>query len=344
MLRGGAGGAGPRGLRTVRGLLWLAVLLGAQSSAKKAGGASLGRVGSGEQQDLQSLSSQTLPTVAIYRLIGNDMPPLQQIGQLRWNTQYAMDYEVDFPGARKRWILNRIWNDTEFRAVYSGLIADGVHRRDILLRCFDLDTYATILDEQDKMLYLTSQNEGRNAGILDGRESGFEWSMILDGNTFITNDSWSSLSKMFRNASQMGLRYVKIPYHRLHIAQTPSFLTGTTSMRESLLEAPIKGESQIAFHKLAPELFTLGDTKPGESEKSKVSRFFALWSRARLGDADTPPPHPPHPTPYSPSRDAVTGSATSRTCSKTGRFAGATATFVFAPRCPRATRSSSSRG
>jgi len=230
----------------------------------------LGKIHVGKELDVQNIFSQELPPVAIYRLIGNDMPPLQQVGQLRWNTQYAMDYEVDFVGARRRWILNRISNDTEFRTIYSGLLADGVHRRDILLRCFDLDAYMAFTDDQDRELYLTNQNEGRNEGFIDGRESGFEWSLILDGNTFITNDSWVSMSRMFVNASRLGMRYVKIPYHRLHKAQTPSFLTGTTSMRNSLTEAPIKGESQIAFHKLAPELFTLGDTKPGELEKTKV--------------------------------------------------------------------------
>ena len=243
------------------------------------------KIRTGNELDLQGIYSQVLPPVAIYRLIGNDMPPLQMVGQLRWNTQYALDFEVDFPGARRRWILNRIWNDTEFRAIYSGLLAEGVHRRDILLRCFDLDEYAALQDEADRSLYLTSQNEGRNAGIIDGRESGFEWSMILDGNTFITNDSWTSMSRLLNNASLNGnYRYVKIPYHRLHTPQNPMFLTGTTTMRTSLQQAPIKGESQIAFHKLAPELFTLGDTKPGEFDKAKVSGCF--WCSAVLAAID----------------------------------------------------------
>lgn len=219
--------------------------------------------------DLQSIFSQQIPPIAIYRLIGNDMPPLQRIGQLRWNTQFALDYELNFAGARKRWILNRIWNSTEFTAIYSSLLAGGVHRRDILLRCFDLDTYAGQANDQDKLLYLTSQNEGRNAGIIDGRESGFEWSMILDGNTFITNDSWAQLARVFTNATLKGHRYIKIPYHRLHVEQSPASLNTATTMQEALINAPIKGESQIAFHKLAPELFTLGDTKPTEEDKSK---------------------------------------------------------------------------
>ena len=229
----------------------------------------VGRKDAGQAHPPGLSISGELPPVALYRLIGNDMPPLQLVGQLRWNTQYALDYERDFQGARKRWILNRIWNETEFAAIYSSLIVSGVHRRDILLRCFDLDTYANLQEDHERSLYLTSQNEGRNAGILDGRESGFEWSMILDGNTFITDDSWSKLRVVFRNASLQGLRYVKIPYHRLHEEQRSLFLNSSTKMKAILPEAPIKGESQIAFHKFAPELFTLGDTKPENSDKSK---------------------------------------------------------------------------
>lgn len=224
----------------------------------------------GEEKDyLAEAFQEILPPVSIYRLIGNDMPPLQLVGQLRWNTQYALDYEPQFQGARKRWILNRIWNETEFAAIYSSLIFAGVHRRDILLRCFDIDAYANLQEEHERSLYLTSQNEGRNAGVTDGRESGFEWSMILDGNTFITNDSWSQLRVVFKTASIQGLSYVKIPYHRLHEEQQPFILNSATTMRAILHEAPIKGESQIAFHKFAPELFTLGDTKPENSDKSK---------------------------------------------------------------------------
>lgn len=197
------------------------------------------------------------------------MPPLQLVGQLRWNTQYALDYENTFPSAQKRWILNRIWNDTEFRAIYSTLLSRGVHHRDMLLRCFDFDEYERIETEQDRLMYLTSQNEGRNAGIMDGRDSGFEWSMILDGNTFISNDSWTTLQRNFQNASQHGMYYVKIPYHRLHVEQTPATINLKTTMQGMLHLAPVKGESQIAFHKYAPELFTLGDTKPTEENEKK---------------------------------------------------------------------------
>lgn len=150
------------------------------------------------------------PEVAIYRLIGNDMPPLQERGQLRWNTKYALLNEPHFPGARKRWILNRIWNETEFELTYRVLLAAGVNRQDIIVRCFDFSVYDSLSNMQEKLLYVTSQNDARNTGILDGRSSGFTWSIILDGNTFITGDSWEKISNALRRAEAKGQHYVSV--------------------------------------------------------------------------------------------------------------------------------------
>ena len=148
------------------------------------------------------------------------MPPLQSIGQLRRNTLYALNNEDRFPGARKRWILNRIWNDTEFGLLYDTLIDSGVKRKDIVVRCFDIDIYTRQKTADDKLFYLTSQNEGRNTGIMDSRENNFEWSIILDGNTFITSDSWNSIRAALHTASLQGQQYMKIPYHRVHAEQS----------------------------------------------------------------------------------------------------------------------------
>jgi hypothetical protein len=203
----------------------------------------------------------------IYRLIGNDMPPLQQRGQLRWNTKYALDNEPDFPNVTKRWILNHIWNDTDFRGVYSDLIAAGVCRRDIINRCLDVNEYTRQPSLDDKLYYLTAQNEGRNAGIIDGIESGFEWIVILDGNTFITKDSWNAIANVLSKSLLRGQRYMKIPYHRVHEPQSTVWLNKNATVRDVLEHAPVKGESQVAFHRTAKELFSLGKSIPSSEFK-----------------------------------------------------------------------------
>ena len=213
------------------------------------------------------------PRIVIYRLIGNDMPPLQQIGQLRWNTKYALDNEVTIPEVSHRFILNRIWNETEFSLIYSALVSSGVHRRDIIVRCFDVNIYNSIQDTTERNLYMTSQNEGRNVGIEDGKASGFEWIVILDGNTFITKDSLQALVKGLDKASKDGKKYFKIPYHRVHSEQTKSWLNSSTTMKTTLLFSPAKGESQIAFHRTSTETFSLGDTNPDKHEVSKKKGY-----------------------------------------------------------------------
>lgn len=201
---------------------------------------------------------------------------------MRWNTEYALKNERIFPGAQKRWILNRIWNETEFELLYYTLINNGVNRRDIIARCFDIDEYDKYTTLEDKMFYLTSQNEGRNAGITDGRDSGFEWSVILDGNTFITADSWYAMQHALTLASEEGLKYMKIPYHRVHSEQTQDWLNQTTNMKTVLAYSPLKGESQVAFHKSAKELFTLGDTKPENVGTGKQSKGYGQRNKSYM--------------------------------------------------------------
>jgi hypothetical protein len=135
---------------------------------------------------------------------------------------------------------------------------------------------------EDKMLYLTSQNEGRNAGIIDGRDSGFDWSVILDGNTFITFDAWSALQHALSQAWEKKKRYLKIPYHRVHSEQDPSWLNKTTNMKGVLRFAPMKGESQIAFHSTAKEIFTLGDTKPENKGTTKQTKGYGQRNKSYL--------------------------------------------------------------
>jgi hypothetical protein len=53
---------------------------------------------------------------------------------------------------------------------------------------------------------------------------------------------------------------MKIPYHRVHQVQDTSWLNKNTRMKTVLQFAPTKGESQVAFHRSAQEVFTLGVT------------------------------------------------------------------------------------
>jgi hypothetical protein len=223
-----------------------------------------------QTHSLLQLASSQAPSVggiAIYRLIGNDMPPLESRGQLRWNTKYALDYEPQFEGVTKRWVLNKIWNETEYTLIRNELLAAGVQPTDILSYCFDFKQVKTLKSPQSQMAYLGDINDGRNFGIRHGQQSGFEWTLMLDGNTFITKDSWSVIKAALNEASTKGKMYMKIPYHRLHSEQNPAWLNQGSTIDEVLEYAPIKGESQLAFHKSATVLF---DTHHAYGQNSKA--------------------------------------------------------------------------
>ena len=208
-----------------------------------------------------SSTQESMNAIAVYRLIGNDMPPLQSSGQLLRNTLFALKNEPEFTDGIKKWVLNRIWNETMFGQLYDSLISHGVNRRDILIRCFQIEEYVKLRSYQDRMLYLTAQNEARNDAIQDAKALGFKWSVILDGNTFITIDSWENIKRALANAQNMGMAYAKIPYHRLHEPQSTRWLHESTTTRDVLRHAPAKGESQMAFHISANQSFSLGNTR-----------------------------------------------------------------------------------
>lgn len=227
----------------------------------------------GSSSNFQYGDSNFKNKIVIYRLIGNDMPPLQQQGQLRWNTKFTIDNENIFHGVTKRWVLNRIYNDTDYTGIYGDLMKAGVNRRDIISNCFDLEIYKSYKNIEDKTFYLTAQNDGRNIAVLDGRNSGFEWSLVLDGNTFITHDSWMIIEKALKVASDKGMQYMKIPYHKINSEQSVSWLNKGTTLNSLLSHAPAKGESQIAFHKSSNEMFLLDDKQENETNPVKYRGY-----------------------------------------------------------------------
>jgi hypothetical protein len=52
----------------------------------------------------------------------------------------------------------------------------------------------------------------------------------------------------------------------VHVVQSESWLNTSTTISTVLQYAPTKGESQVAFHRNASEIFSLGDTNPGKKD------------------------------------------------------------------------------
>jgi hypothetical protein len=194
----------------------------------------------------------------LYRLIGNDMPPLQRPGQLLWNTVYALEHEAQFHDCEKRWVLNKIVNQTMKAALLEVLNKHGYGSQDIVdikIGVLKLKGANTTTWERS----VITQNAGRNAAIEDGVRAGSRWLLIFDGNQFLTDEGWQGIVASADRAEKRGLKYFKVPMYRLTKIQDPSWLNNSAVYASLRDNVPVKGESQIAIRGDALARFDEGE-------------------------------------------------------------------------------------
>eukprot|EP00897_Mesotaenium_endlicherianum_P010689 jgi/Mesen1/9649/ME000671S09016 len=222
------------------------------------------------------------PRFILYRLIGNNMPPLQCPSQLLWNTQYAVAHEPELAGCRKRWVLNQVMNATE-RALLLDTLLDrgGCQLDDIIVRRLNISAVAA--HPRDKWLEMvTAQNEARNQAIEDGIRAGATWILPFDGNHFITTEAWAAIVRSADEADARGFKYFKarqpgpcncqVPVHRLHRQQDVSWVNAGSTFRDIKKHAPIMIESQLAFHRDSTERFQTGMVYGQQNKLELLSR------------------------------------------------------------------------
>eukprot|EP00897_Mesotaenium_endlicherianum_P003433 jgi/Mesen1/3117/ME000184S02177 len=200
---------------------------------------------------------QPPPKFVLYRLIGNNMPPLQCHGQLLKNTRFALEHELPLPGCKKRWVLNNIVNGTERALLLDLLLSHGYTLEDIIVRrinytrvaSFPRDTWTSVV---------TAQNEARNEIIRQGRASGARWILAFDGNQFYTREAWEAIVRAAERWEKAGLKYFKVPMYRLYSKQRSSWLNGSTPFRAVRKYAPVLWESQLAFRNDSDQLYVEG--------------------------------------------------------------------------------------
>ncbi|CAI7868527.1 unnamed protein product, partial [Closterium sp. NIES-54] len=197
------------------------------------------------------------PRFIMYRIIGNNMPPLQCPSQLLWNTQYALRHEGELEGCEKRWVINQIVNRTERALLIDSLLAHGYSLNHILIRRLNLSKISQYPREQ-WLDVVTAQNEARNAAIDDGVKAGARWILPLDGNHFITQEAWAAIRRSAEQAESKGYKYFKVPVHRLHAEQKPAWLHANSTFTTIRRYIPQMIESQLAFRSDAPERFKAG--------------------------------------------------------------------------------------
>ena len=129
------------------------------------------------------LASRMTPTsrsFAVYRMLGNDMWPLQGAGQMRQNSVFSATHEEKPPpDVHVFWVINRIVNATERALLVSELKKAGV--KNFLYTHPPLNAMHCLSSPQTRVLFAQAQNSVRNAMLRHARDKGYSWAIPLDG-------------------------------------------------------------------------------------------------------------------------------------------------------------------
>lgn len=227
--------------------------------------------------------------IVLYRLIGNDMPPLENKGQLLSNTMYALENErKDLPRTRKRWILNRIVDSTLHDQIMGILVLHGYESEDIIDIPFREEEMCAFRNGDDRVHYVANQNAARNMGYEHGLSDGFRWIFVFDGNGFVSDDQWNAILSAVDYAEKHNQRAMLVPMVRMNVPNDPSFLNASSSV-ESIMEAqPHFAEPQIGFRN---DLLPSGslpyneDLKYGVMNKLDLLDLCGFLNTQKINDA-----------------------------------------------------------
>src|SRR6056297_44445 len=228
-------------------------------------------------------------TFALYRILGNDLPPRHDEGQTLTNLRFILENEPKFPNCEKRWVINRITDPEQERAIIAILDEfgqsyitipfdlheykqvewdlDGFPQRSFFLngRYGDMQDYDKLRAEahsrRHKNKYVMNNNGARNAALRDGLARA-KWVMPWDGNCFLTNGAWTEITQAITAAPY--LKYFSVP-----MARTTE---NTDLLLRNFRPDPIE-EPQLIFRKDAEQEFN-EDYHYGR--RPKVELFWRL--------------------------------------------------------------------
>eukprot|EP00740_Mantoniella_antarctica_P015581 CAMPEP_0181380026 /NCGR_PEP_ID=MMETSP1106-20121128/19318_1 /TAXON_ID=81844 /ORGANISM="Mantoniella antarctica, Strain SL-175" /LENGTH=462 /DNA_ID=CAMNT_0023499015 /DNA_START=130 /DNA_END=1515 /DNA_ORIENTATION=- len=201
----------------------------------------------------RSLDRVSARSFAVYRMLGNDMWPLQGLGQMRRNSVYSATHEEKAPGnVPVYWVVNRIVNATERALLVSELKAAGV--RNILYTSPPLPAMHCLSSPTARLLFAQAQNSVRNAMLEHAKTEGHEWAVPLDGNQFLPKGFYATMQAVFRQNEHFKRVAVLIPMLRVRQEQRADVLNAGTSVHGILSDHFTKGgdflisEPQLALH------------------------------------------------------------------------------------------------
>lgn len=179
-------------------------------------------------------------TFALYRIVGNDLPPRHRRGQSLENLRFILDHEPDLEDCEKAFVLNRILDEDQEQAAIDlleergfryfripfdpmeykeigldeGIVPDeGSSIHDVIDSLnSDLRVRFTLAIYRHKNRYVMNVNGARNAALADGRNRA-RWILPWDGNCFLTQDAWRAVRTDIAGRSQK--KYFIVPMARM---------------------------------------------------------------------------------------------------------------------------------
>lgn len=247
-------------------------------------------------------------TFVLYRVIGNDLVPRHAKGQSKENLAFILEHEPELPGCEKRFVVNRIVDPKEERAIIGMLEQAGMPYLHIP---FDWDEYREVswnivgspseyapfspfflsLSDMDKSRvlmslyrnknnYVMNNNGARNAALQEGKEIA-KWVLPWDGNCFMTVDAWQDIVSDIT-------REPEFPYFLVPMAR----LTNNEGLLQAGFRPPAEEEPQVAFRYDSKEEFNPAWCY---GRRPKVELFWRLgvpgqWDSWRIEPWDLPCP------------------------------------------------------
>ncbi|HWI55443.1 MAG TPA: alginate lyase family protein [Desulfobacteria bacterium] len=210
-------------------------------------------------------------TFILYRIIGNDLYPRHKKGQARQNLQFILENEPEHKSCQKRWIVNRITDKEEEKAIIELL---RQHNKEFMHIPFSAEEYRLIgwdtgflpvrenlvsekykalgTERRDRLIaalyrhknnYLMNNNGARNIALRDGKRRA-KWVLPWDGNCFVTREAWK----------QIQIDVTAAPYLKYFVVPMTRVVDNRQLLTEQFVPRPVE-EPQIIFRQDSVEEF-----------------------------------------------------------------------------------------
>lgn len=179
--------------------------------------------------------------VGIYRIVGSELPPRDMPLTRARVTEFILEHEArELPErpARQHWIVNRILDHGARRTLQHALDRWDAHYSIVPI---EVAAVKKATDDQAKLLAAIAINRVRNECIADGRNRGYDWTIVLDGDCMFTHGTFARFCEV---AAKTSCQYLGLPSRRAIV-----FGDGTIQHVAEL------SEPMLAFRKDAPLRF-----------------------------------------------------------------------------------------